>query len=259
MTGVTARSDRPARPLRALTAGAGDPLVLLHAFGLGPLSYRRTLDRLGKHYRVVAPWLATPGSPWSFETALDAVEATVEAHELRPAVIVGHSFGGALALGFAARRPDRTAALVFTNALGISPGPSKIARLGLQPSNFVRYTRPGPARDFLSYASRSFRDLARAGWWGFRCHLIDEARRVREAGVPAVVLWGVDDSLLPPFVGELAAEALGAPLVLVERRHDGESIEHDWVYRHPRLFAAKLEEALTAARTAQAAQLMPLG
>ncbi|MGV0802440.1 alpha/beta fold hydrolase, partial [Mycolicibacterium elephantis] len=74
-------------------------------------------------FAVAAPDLIGHGrsswaAPWTLEANVDALSALIAADA--PVVVVGHSFGGALALNLAAARPDLVAALVLLDpAVGL--------------------------------------------------------------------------------------------------------------------------------------------
>jgi pimeloyl-ACP methyl ester carboxylesterase len=235
------------QPLRAVTAGAGPPLVLLPGFGLSPLAYLRVVDRLAPTHRVLVPWVWGAGPRWSYEAAVGAVLATLEAQDVERAAVVGHSMGGAVALGVAAAEPARTSALVLVNALALSPGRSRLARLGLQGRHIRTFATVATARDFVGWAARRPGDVVATALWGWSCDLADAAAAVRSAGVPRSVLWGEDDSLLPLTIGEELAGALDAPLRVASGRSPEERVEHDWVYRHPTFFSRQLHAALAVA------------
>ncbi len=52
-------------------------------------------------------------APWTIEANAAALAALVATEAVGPVVVVGHSFGGAIALRLAAERPDLTAGLVL--------------------------------------------------------------------------------------------------------------------------------------------------
>ena len=76
---------------------------------------------------IVAPDLIGHGrsswaAPWSIDANVDALAALFDA-EAGPVVVVGHSFGGAIALNLAAARPDLVSALVLLDpAVGLDGG-----------------------------------------------------------------------------------------------------------------------------------------
>jgi lipase len=77
---------------------------------------------------IVAPDLIGHGrsswaAPWSIDANVDALAALLDAEADGPVVVVGHSFGGAIALNLAAARPDLVSALVLLDpAVGLDGG-----------------------------------------------------------------------------------------------------------------------------------------
>ncbi|MFT4088084.1 MAG: alpha/beta hydrolase [Gordonia sp. (in: high G+C Gram-positive bacteria)] len=80
--------------------------------------------------RVVAPDLLGHGEspwtpPWSLEAHADAVDAVIDAYideARRPVVVVAHSYGSAIALTVANRRPELVKALILLDpAQGLDP------------------------------------------------------------------------------------------------------------------------------------------
>lgn len=230
-------------PLRAVTTGRGDPLLLLTGFGVSPRAYAAVTERLAARYRVVVPWLEVP-TRWSLDGLLGAVAATVEAHADRPTRVVGHSFGGAIALALVGRSPVSYAGLVVANSLGYSPGPLRMARLGLHPHNTRLLAYPPALVDVASAVLRRPRELAAAGWWAFRCDLQDDMRRINASALPRGVLWSDGDALLPPWLGQRLATAIGAPLTELGAERLGRRTGHEWPMRRPDVFADLVAEAL---------------
>lgn len=66
-----------------------------------------------------SPW--TP--PWNLESHVVSLIETLDAHARGPVLVVGHSFGGALALHLSRAAPDRVRGLVLLDpAIGLDPG-----------------------------------------------------------------------------------------------------------------------------------------
>jgi magnesium chelatase accessory protein len=101
---------------RVAVAGAGPDLVLLHGTGASLESWQACAERLATKARVIVPDL--PGhastSLWadgraSLPRMASALEGLINAMALRPALVIGHSAGAALALQWTldrARRDD---------------------------------------------------------------------------------------------------------------------------------------------------------
>jgi len=104
--------------------GAGEPLVLIPGIQ-GRWEYSRGLvDALARSYRVITFSLAderavSGDARASIDAFAEQVEAALDRLQLRRAIVVGVSFGGLVALRFAATRPERTRVLVMISA----PGP----------------------------------------------------------------------------------------------------------------------------------------
>jgi magnesium chelatase accessory protein len=85
--------------------GSGPVLLLLHGTGAATHSWRRTLPMLAEHFNVVAPDLPGHGFTARGSQTLPAMAKAVAALlgelDLKPAVVVGHSAGAAVALRMA--------------------------------------------------------------------------------------------------------------------------------------------------------------
>jgi pimeloyl-ACP methyl ester carboxylesterase len=85
-----------------------------------------TVDALARWFRVITfplcderAWRGTASSAPGLDAFAHQVETVLDARAIERAVICGVSFGGRVALRFAARYPSRTAALVLVS----TPGP----------------------------------------------------------------------------------------------------------------------------------------
>ncbi len=222
--------------LRTVAAGSGEPIVMLPGFGVTPNAYRRTIAALAEDHRVVMPWVDPGPGGWALEPLLETLLRTVDAASLERPWLVGHSFGGALALALFPEAGERFSGLILVDSLGVSPGLGQMARLGLNPSN-ARLLTFDLARDILTFAARRPRQLAGSAWWAFRCELADGIEAIRLSDLARSVMWAEGDGLLPPQLGERLAQELDAPFVLVDAETTGTRPLHDWPMRHPDVFA----------------------
>jgi pimeloyl-ACP methyl ester carboxylesterase len=99
-------------------AHAAHPVVLLHSGGMSSRQWRRLAEALAPNHDVVAPDLLGSGDnpPWSDDAPFD-LEVELAPLEQRiaalaePVHLVGHSYGGLLALALARRHPERVRSL----------------------------------------------------------------------------------------------------------------------------------------------------
>lgn len=227
-------------PLPSVQRGTGSPLVLLHGMGLSPHTYAKAIDLLSVHVRVVAPmWLYVAGR-WSEQAVTSALGATLDAVTDDAVTLVGHSFGGALAMLAAAARPDRVKRLVLVNCLG-SSGPETMRETALSVQSGRRLVSFRAGRDFLGSVTTRPRDVGRAGWWAYKRDFEPEIQQL--AATPNLdrhVLWTRDDCVLPAADGEQLAQRLDATWTIVDGGQ--KRLDHDWAYRHPDQFARTLLE-----------------
>jgi pimeloyl-ACP methyl ester carboxylesterase len=111
-------------------AGSGEPaMILLHGFGASTFSWREVMAPLVELGTVVAydrpssglterplPGAWTGDSPYGADAQVDQLIGLLDLLGLRRAILVGHSAGGAVAVQFALRHPERVTALVLVAA-----------------------------------------------------------------------------------------------------------------------------------------------
>jgi pimeloyl-ACP methyl ester carboxylesterase len=112
-------------------AAGGEGVVLLHSGGMSGRQWRRLAERLAPTYRVVTPDFLGSGEnpPWPDGSAFDfhmdvaAVKELIDATGA-PVHLVGHSYGGLVALTVARERPEvvRSVAVFDPVAFGVLYG-----------------------------------------------------------------------------------------------------------------------------------------
>jgi len=233
--------------LEALVGGPpeGPPLVLLHGLGGSRSNWAFLAPELARTRRVLVVDLpghgrssALPAAPGLGPYA-DRVAKLVEAEGLAPADVVGHSFGGLVAIRLAVRRPDLVRSLVLAAAAGITSSTLRAERI----LALVGWIQPG--RRISPY----WRDVARGavlrrlvfGHWlaadpavlsddaveallvdsnlhsdtqsAFRALAGDDPRGdLHLVQCPALLLWGAKDNQLPMDDAFDYARRLHAPL-----------------------------------------------
>lgn len=234
------------RPLDVWIAGEGPPIVVLHGWGLSGRAYRAAMRALAaRDRRVIAPSLAISEGPWTLAGMAERAAEAMAAMDAHRAAVVGHSFGGAVAVRLAVDRPDFVSALLLVDSLGVSPGVTSLARVLLPGRHWrVAANAPTAATLLVNVASRGgFRSLARAARWVVGEGLERELETLRDWAVPAVVLWAMSDTLLPRSIGERAARLLGCEFRVVAAEDgwpDRRPPDHDWPFRAPGFFAQRV-------------------
>ncbi|MFD9096650.1 alpha/beta fold hydrolase [Streptomyces collinus] len=110
-------------------------LLLLHGFPSGSHQFRRLIDVLGSHYRLIAPdypgfghTRAPDGFTYSFDGLADVVEGFVRGLGLDRFVLYVFDFGAPVGFRLAERHPERIAGLVVQNGNAYEEGLSDAAR-----------------------------------------------------------------------------------------------------------------------------------
>lgn len=223
---------RPYDP-RIVLEGSGPGLVLVPGMaGTGRLFYRQ-VPELAQHYRVATYALRDAATSMTELVAdLSHVVDAVAPDEHR-AVIVGESFGGALALSFALARPHQVRALVILNSF-----PSFLPQLrlhaaivGLQVMPWgamplvrrltaFRLHSPHTHRAEVERFLELTRDLSREGYIG-RLRILtvyDVRERLGEISAPTLLLAAEHDHLVPSVQQArlMAARIPGAEMQVLE-------------------------------------------
>jgi len=150
-------------------AGAGEPVVLLHCSSGSSGAWLPVMKQLCRDYRVLAPDLLGYGrnAPWPRDLPL-ASDGELEVLETvldvagQPAHLVGHSYGGTVALNAAWRFPQRVASLTLIEPVAFhllrradeADGWGEIAALAERHLALVREGRDAAAAEaFVTYWS----------------------------------------------------------------------------------------------------------
>jgi len=252
--------------LHVEVTGHGEPLLLMHGGpGLDHLSLTPFRELGDRHTVVFYDHRCNGRSSGAPVTSMTWDNLTADADALRMALgfehwdVLGHSFGGNVALEYALRYPDRVAKLVLLDTAGdvrwsqlraadvladrgFSPATVAIARRfysgRIAPKDFVRAAvRLLPAYDHRFSFVRLARGMLGGGW---RAQMRPEALifggrmmrgwsvmdRLGEIRAPTLVMAGHDDFLFPPESQALLAAGIpNARLRIIERAGHNPQIE----------------------------------
>jgi 2-hydroxy-6-oxonona-2,4-dienedioate hydrolase len=241
-------------PVRAdiVDMGRGKPVVFLH--GLVGLNdhwedvSRKTCDD-SRCVMLQLPLLHLTGDDCSIDGATTLTVRFLEEFLREPAVIVGNSFGGHVALKIAIGRPDLVRGLVLAGSSGLIEK-SMVSDVQIRPSRewmhrkiaelFHDPSKMNPADVDRAHGVLSHRAQARAmvrlSRSARRNHLGDQISRIT---APTLIVWGRQDIVTPPEACEqFARDIANSRVVWLEECGHAPMIER------PDEFAAVLNEYL---------------
>ena len=221
---------------RMTGTGEGPPVVLLHGGVSDGRVWRRAMGDLADEYTVVA-WDA-PGCgesadpPESFGLAdyADSLAGFIAALDLDRPHVVGHSFGGGLAIELAHRHPSVPRSLVLVGAYAGWAGSLPPEEVDARLASFLALEEPFVPRSFPglfsdAMAPEAAEDLTRIMEDVRLAPSKTMIRAFAEADlrpalpgirVPTLLLYGEDDVRSPRFVADhLYASIPGSQLVIL--------------------------------------------
>jgi pimeloyl-ACP methyl ester carboxylesterase len=226
--------------LRAVRAGHGPSLILLHGYGESLIAWRGAFDLLAAHADVTALDLpgfglsSKPPNGYGTEDLAGSVLAAATALGIDSFVLAGHSMGGTVAVAAARLAPDRVRALVLIDPAGAAPPPmlpesaqtarsvarAVVAEYEAQRARFTSIHDPAwlaeGARDgaYLPAEDSAYRSALSAALREFDfAYLTPE--RVRAIKCPVLLLWGAFDPVVPLRDGEVLAQTFASARLIV--------------------------------------------
>src|SRR4051812_36479596 len=151
--------------------GSGPAVLLLHGLGCDHRTWLPVIDALSRHYTVIAPDLLghgrsdKPRADYSVGGFANGMRDLLTVLGIDKATVIGHSFGGAVAMQFAYQFPERTERLALVDPGGLgTEGSALIRMLGLPGYDLVLrgLTLPG-VRQVNVTALRALSHLGRLG------------------------------------------------------------------------------------------------
>ena len=176
-------------------------LVILHGWGSNLSCWQPLKSLLSKKLHVILPRLpedkvrnTAAYSDWLFQ----------KTKKLPPFILLGHSFGGQLAIDFAARYPGRVKKLILLASAGIRR-PSVKSALFLPLAKLLKFAPLKFKR--LAYRAIGATDYVKAGpIMKETMKLIlrdDQQTNLKKIIVPTLLLWGEHDRYTPLSDGRL--------------------------------------------------------
>ena len=141
-------------------SGSGPALLLLHGLACDSSTWLDVIPTLSKHFTVIAPDLLghgesdKPDADYSLGGYANGMRDLLTVLGIDKVTVVGHSFGGGVAMQFAYQFPDRTERVVLVSTGG----------LGKEVTPLIRFlTVPGSSAALAAATFRPWRPLVAGG------------------------------------------------------------------------------------------------
>ncbi|GAA4688413.1 alpha/beta fold hydrolase [Nocardioides nanhaiensis] len=263
--------------------GTGPALLLLHGLGCDHTTWLPVIDTLARRYTVIAPDLlghgqsAKPRADYSVGGYANGMRDLLTVLGIDKATVVGHSFGGGVAMQFAYQFPERTERLMLVASGGLGPEVSPLIRAITTPGYHhvmgaltlpgVRHVGVAGLKALAASGLRSTRDLAEVAdiydtfkdpharhairhvvravvdWRGQIVTMADRAYLTQ--AMPMAVVWGREDHVIP--VRHASNAAALAPEARVEVLPNAGHFPHK---DHPERFAKIVHDFIRTTRPA---------
>src|ERR1700749_596506 len=200
---------------RFIEEGEGEPLLLLHGL-FGALSnFTGQIEYFRHHYKVVVPILPLFDLDL-LHTSVGGLEKFVhrffEARDYKGINLLGNSLGGHVALMHVLRHPERIRSIILTGSSGLFESGMgdtypkrgdyeyirKKTELTFYDPNMATKELVDTLYETVNVRIKAVKIIALAKN-AIRNNLGEEVSQIK---VPTLLIWGNNDSITPPFVGQ---------------------------------------------------------
>jgi abhydrolase domain-containing protein 6 len=202
--------------------GEGDTIVLLHGFGANKDTWVRFVRYMPKKFRILAIDLPGHGDnsrnmdvSYDAHHLTDAFSRTVESLGLHRFHLAGHSFGGYVAMLYAAKHPQKLITLsLFASAGVLSPTPTDFQRALAKGENPIKvdseesfdrmmdlvfYKKPfapWPMRSVILRQCIERNEFEKKVWHDIGENWQDATELLPQIRKPVFLLWGDKDRIM---------------------------------------------------------------
>lgn len=203
------------------TGGPGDPLVLLHGLFGGLSNFGSQIEHFSDRYNVILPTLpifTLPLRKVSLAGLVDHLADFIEHKGYPPIHIMGNSLGGHVAILYALAHPDKIATIIlsgssglFESAMGNTLPPRKNYDFIKKKTESTFYDPAVSSKELVDEVFSTVNDRNR----GLRIIMTAKSavrhnlgHKLDQIKAPTLLIWGNQDTITPPFVGEQFQELI---------------------------------------------------
>lgn len=203
------------------TGGTGEPLVLLHGLFGGLSNFHAQIEHFRDRYNVVLPTLpifTLPLRKVSLAGMVDYLADFMEYKGYPPIHIMGNSLGGHVAILYALAHPEKIATItlsgssgLFESAMGNTLPPRKNYEFIKKKTESTFYDPAVSSKELVDEVFSTVNDRNR----GLRIIMTAKsavrhnlAHKLDQIKAPTLLIWGNQDTITPPFVGEQFQELI---------------------------------------------------
>jgi len=231
--------------------------IILHGWGLSAEKFQNLAgDLKNQRHRVFVPDLPgfglskQPDKPLVLSDYVDFLHTYIQQNSIVRPILLGHSFGGRVALKYQFVYPKEVRALILTGTPGVTPVAKKkifvfilFAKLGklifsIPPFSFIQekirawYYYIAGARDYYRASPvmrKTFKNIVQEDLMAY----------MKSLHVPCLLCWGQDDIITPVWIARRMAEIISnADLMIIP------DTDHGVSYKRPELFVSTIREFL---------------
>lgn len=186
-------------------------LVILHGWGGSLAEWKTVAESLSLRYRV---WLLDfpgfggspkPASDWSIYDYANFVKEFLLKLKIKDPIILGHSFGGRVAILLDAKR------LILVDAAGLEFKSFKAKIFGFA-SDYIRWVPQNIKNIFGSPDYKSAGSMRKIFVKIVNQDLSKEMAKVK---CPTLIIWGEKDRVLPIFQAKIIKETIGGAILRI--------------------------------------------
>jgi pimeloyl-ACP methyl ester carboxylesterase len=223
-----------------LEGGEGPALFFLHGAFAMPHAYEPFLNLLSKYYRVIAPTHPGHGlsfkvdEKWRYFDYLETYKELLQVINITPAVLMGHSFGGCLALSLALTYPEVPVIALDPVGLPFKTDISDFLRglvnegeeaLRVRPNLTTMAELVAAAKVLLITITKHPENIP---WFYQHGPTLDITADLCKLNNPVSIFWGENDLIVPLEVGQKMGKLLRHVIFT-----SFPGLQHDYAVTHP--------------------------